>query len=338
MIGGRRNPPTSREQLFNYGPPAPPGIPAFSLQGAAGMSKNREHEYDVALSFAGEDRAYVEAVAGELERTGVRVFYDASEEAVLWGKDLYTHLDEIYRNRARYCVMFISENYARKLWTNHERESAQARAFQQHEEYILPARFDGTEIPGVRPTTGYIDLQGRTPADLARLVLQKLGRPAAGQGSASPAAPGFRTPRTPRRGFNPYEEAERLIQHLTAGIQGRAEALADRGVSFTKFSRSGRTCLRVLSGGKTRYSLDVWMGGLTRDASIAFSYQRGEAHFQSNSMNAWGTVHWSKERDVPVLPFVGFMGSGHQEQEYTYNELVDVFWNEICDALEEERW
>lgn len=25
-------------------------------------------------------------------------------------------------------------------------------------------------------------------------------------------------------------------------------------------------------------------------------------------------------------------------RKYTYDELVDVFWNEICDALEEERW
>src|SRR5258708_24875207 len=85
--------------------------------------------YDVALSFAGEDRGYVEEVAGSLKAMGINVFYDAYERADLWGKNLYTHLSKIYRDDSRYVVMFISEHYAQKVWTNHERESAQARAF-----------------------------------------------------------------------------------------------------------------------------------------------------------------------------------------------------------------
>src|SRR5439155_24562734 len=32
------------------------------------------------------------------------------------------------------------------------------RAFMEKREYILPARFDDTQIPGVLPTVGYIDL------------------------------------------------------------------------------------------------------------------------------------------------------------------------------------
>ena len=49
-------------------------------------------KYHVALSFAGEDRTYVEKVALQLQAEGVDVFYDKFEEADLWGKDLYTHL------------------------------------------------------------------------------------------------------------------------------------------------------------------------------------------------------------------------------------------------------
>ncbi len=51
-------------------------------------------DYDVALSFAGEDRNYVEQVAQILHQLDLRVFYDRYEEANLWGKDLYVHLDE----------------------------------------------------------------------------------------------------------------------------------------------------------------------------------------------------------------------------------------------------
>ncbi len=132
-------------------------------------------DFDVALSFAGEDRAYVEEVAHILRAMGLRVFYDKYERVSLWGKDLYTHLREIYFNRARYTVLFISKHYKRKLWSNHERESAQARAFTENKEYILPVRFDKTKIPGILPTTGYLDLKDLPPSDLAHLIKQKIG-------------------------------------------------------------------------------------------------------------------------------------------------------------------
>lgn len=133
-----------------------------------------ERDYDVCLSFAGEDRPYVEAVAESLRRHGIRSFYDFYEEVSLWGKDLYQHLDEVYRNRAQFCVLFISDAYARKLWTKHELRSAQARAFEEHQEYILPARFDSTELPGVPPTIAYVDLQQKKPAEFAELIVQKI--------------------------------------------------------------------------------------------------------------------------------------------------------------------
>jgi hypothetical protein len=137
--------------------------------------KNQPYfEYQVALSFAGEDRNYVARVANQLSAKKVRVFYDKYETASLWGKDLYTHLDEVYRKRARYCVVFVSENYRKKLWTNHERESAQARAFQENKEYLLPVRLDDTELPGIKPTIGYIHKKDVTVSQLADLIYKKI--------------------------------------------------------------------------------------------------------------------------------------------------------------------
>jgi hypothetical protein len=133
-----------------------------------------EYEFDVCLSFAGEQREYVADVANLLRGRNVKIFYDEYEEAGLWGKDLYEHLDSVYRTRSRFCILFASTDYASKVWTTHERRSAQARAFQDSEEYILPARFDDTEIPGLRPTVGYVDLRTISPHQLADLVVRKL--------------------------------------------------------------------------------------------------------------------------------------------------------------------
>lgn len=134
-----------------------------------------DYEYDVAVSFAGEQRAYVEQVASALRNKGVRVFYDGYEVANLWGKDLYEHLDYVYQRAARFCVIFASAEYAEKMWTTHERRSAQARAIEERAEYILPARFDETEIPGIRKTIGHINLQELEPQELADLIVAKLG-------------------------------------------------------------------------------------------------------------------------------------------------------------------
>ena len=76
----------------------------------------------------------------------------------------------------QYCIIFISAEYAAKVWTNHERMSAQARAFNERKEYILPARFDDTRIPGLLDTVGYIDLSNTSPSQLSDLAAQKLGK------------------------------------------------------------------------------------------------------------------------------------------------------------------
>lgn len=134
----------------------------------------RKTKFDIALSFAGEQREFVDQVANLLNKKGISTFYDKFEEANLWGKNLYDYLSDVYMNQARYTIMFISEDYSRKLWTNHERQSMQARAFQENSEYVLPAKFDDTEIPGVLSTTGYISLKGKTPEDFVSIIEKKL--------------------------------------------------------------------------------------------------------------------------------------------------------------------
>lgn len=292
-----------------------------------------DFDFDVALSFAGEDRDYVEQVAESLDMKGVSYFYDKYEEAELWGKDLYTHLDEVYRHRARYCVMFISEAYGRKLWTNHERESAQARAFKENEEYILPARFDDTEIPGIRTTTGYIDLRGRSPKSFADLICQKVGR------SAVVAEPnsGFRRPKVGAQSFNTYEEALGFIDDLTGKIKQRCDAMSGDGVSCTVFDRDGRKCVRVVLNGETKYSLDVWLGGVGSDDSIGFYGRAGKLTSSPGTSNAWGNIEWSRETGSTVLKFYDLsllsMMPG-DEKYFTFDDFIEATWGVICDAIE----
>ncbi len=143
---------------------------------SAGGDGGLGEAYEIVLSFAGEDRDYVEQVARLLKNNDVRVFYDDYEEATLWGKNLTEHLHKVYSGTARYCVMFISKHYAEKVWPTHERRSAFEKAIESKEEYILPARFDDTQIPGLHKHIVYVNLQKKTPEELTKLIMQKLGR------------------------------------------------------------------------------------------------------------------------------------------------------------------
>jgi hypothetical protein len=131
-------------------------------------------EYDVALSFAEEDKDIVDKFADLLRSKDIKVFYDKYEAAELWGKDLIDHLVNIYSRKARYCVMFISQHYPLKKWTNVERMAAQERAFRDANEYILPLRLDDTQVPGITETTGYRDLRQHPMEDIVDLLEQKL--------------------------------------------------------------------------------------------------------------------------------------------------------------------
>jgi hypothetical protein len=114
-------------------------------------------------------------VAAHLSNAGIKVFYDKFEEAELWGKDLYRHLSDVYGKKALVTVIFASKHYKKKLWTNRELQSAQAKAFESNREYILPALFEkAVTIPGVLKTIGWISLWDRTPEQVADLIIEKL--------------------------------------------------------------------------------------------------------------------------------------------------------------------
>ena len=173
-----------------------------------------EYEYDVALSFAGEDRQHADALAELLGNKGYTVFYDLYEQAQLWGKDLYTQLSAIYKDKARYCVMFLSEHYACKLWTNHERASAQARAFEEKEEYILPVRLDDTEIPGILRTLGYLDLRSGSIDKVYQALVEKLPNPPSQQATIPATSSGLKAELLEKIKGNPPNFFEELILDL----------------------------------------------------------------------------------------------------------------------------
>jgi hypothetical protein len=142
--------------------------------GGAGPTSQPGRRWDVALSFAGAQRGYVEQVARALRARGVRCFYDADEQIDLWGKYLAEELPVIYGEQAAAVVVFVSAEYAARDWTRLERRAALNMAVRERREYVLPARFDDTPLPGLLSDMVAIDLRNRTPQQFAAMITRKL--------------------------------------------------------------------------------------------------------------------------------------------------------------------
>ena len=165
-----------------------------AADGGAGSGARPGRRWDVALSFAGAQRDYVGQVAQALKARGVRCFYDADEQVRLWGTHLAEELPRIYARESAAVVVFVSADYAGRDWTRLERRAAFSQAVIEAGVYVLPARFDDSELPGLLPDVVAIDLRGYTPEQFADLVVAKLAdlgiSPSLSPGEADRAPPG----------------------------------------------------------------------------------------------------------------------------------------------------
>lgn len=133
-------------------------------------------KYDIAISFAGEDRGHAEAIAEACRKKSIKIFYDEFEIAKLWGKDLFQFLSDLYQNKATFCLILVSENYNKKIWSRHELKAAQSKSIELDREYILPLIVDESKsLPnGVLNTTGYIKISDYSSEEIVNLLKEKL--------------------------------------------------------------------------------------------------------------------------------------------------------------------
>ena len=103
----------------------------------------------------------------------------------MWGADLYVLLDDVYRKRSRYAVLFVSRHYVRNPWTDLERQSIQARALEEEMPYVLPVKLDDSELAGLRPTTGYVDARIISVDALVEVIVAKVRETSATFGDLS---------------------------------------------------------------------------------------------------------------------------------------------------------
>lgn len=133
-------------------------------------------EYDIALSFAGEDREIAEEIANALGIEGVKVFYDQFHKIALWGKKLTKHFSEVYGPKTKFVMPLISKHYPIKDWTDFEFSIARREAKKRTREFILPVKLDGTKVVGIHEDVLFLDYKSEGTDGIVDAVLTKLAR------------------------------------------------------------------------------------------------------------------------------------------------------------------
>ena len=134
------------------------------------------HVFDVALSFPGEIRSLVKDVAYELNsQIGTdSCFYDFNYSAQLARPSLDTLLQDIYRNRSKLIVVFLSGNYQRKQWCNIEFRAIREIIFERNDQQIMFIKTDDGSVEGVFKTDGFIDARDFKANEIATFIHDRL--------------------------------------------------------------------------------------------------------------------------------------------------------------------
>lgn len=137
-----------------------------------------EYKYDVAISFAEEDRNAALALALALEMEGVKnVYYYPLHYEETWGQQLKDKLTCLYSEQARYAVLLLSPWYFKKDMTAVELNAVRSRASKEkHIAYMLPVILDEECLKEAQEFTelGYVKWE-YNPRTIASTLHKLLG-------------------------------------------------------------------------------------------------------------------------------------------------------------------
>lgn len=107
-----------------------------------GYSEKRfENLYDIALSFAGEDRCLAQKLFEHLTDREISVFYDKNEQHRIVAESVEEYLTPIYQCEASYIVVLMSKDYPKKIWTKFESDQFKDRFGQNA---VIPIWYNDT--------------------------------------------------------------------------------------------------------------------------------------------------------------------------------------------------
>ncbi|MCX2947047.1 hypothetical protein [Lentzea sp. NEAU-D7] len=132
--------------------------------------------YDIAVSFAEEEREYVRRTVTAARALALKVFYEPDMTNAWWGRHYLFEKRKIYGQLALHFVPFISAGYFSRPSPRDDFAHAVVRAVERGDRYILPVLVGEVRVPEelLSPHIGVLHADLHTPEEVAahmRLVV-----------------------------------------------------------------------------------------------------------------------------------------------------------------------
>jgi hypothetical protein len=208
--------------------------------------------FNIALSFPGEYRTFVEDVASCLSQYvgRDRILYDRFYEAEFARPDLDTYLQRLYHDQSDLIAVFLCADYERKEWCGLEWRAVRDLIKRRQSSTVMPLRFDTTEISGLFSIDGYVWIGDRTPEVVARLIFERFRLLSEDKTTLTVAASGsFTLPASAALIRAPYNPPIVISVHgiLTAARwqKSLADSLSHHGIRHRAYDFGHYALLRV---------------------------------------------------------------------------------------------
>jgi len=300
------------------------------------------YTYEVALSFAGEDRKFAEDVAAGLCKQGIKVFYDNFFTSELWGEDLSVKLRKVYHDSSQFCIMIISKHYVEKMWTSFERQQAIERMLKRSgKAYVLPVRLDGYrgDVPGLSGLIGYLYMNSNEPERVVKIFLDKIGKngatdkkPAARNEKIKAYIPKLKNGITDKEKNQflkaSFDEIVNLMEHFASETSKEyphfdydIERVTTRKAVFTLYENE-----------KQVTQLKIWLGGMFGSNSISFYHGKHLDIENDSTMNeSISPKECNGKLNLKVMGF-GMFGA-EKNRLMSSREATEHLWKMACQNL-----
>lgn len=302
-----------------------------------------DYQYEVALSFAGEDRVFAETVAKGLRSNGFEVFCDEFYPEKLWGEELPVKLGEIYSDESRYCIMILTKHYLEKMWTHVERQNAIQRQIKRKgQAYILPVRLDGFtgDVPGLPSTIGYLSFRSNQSDAVVAAFLKKIGLPVSSeaQKNSEKSQPPSYIPKIKKTFTDKeknlflraaHDEIISLLDQFASETHARYPHIEHEMEKVT----SRKTLFTIYDRGKQITQFKVWIGGLTGGDSISILHGNRIDIENDNSMNESLSME-DHDGELRLKPMGMWMFGNDRDKLMMPKDAAEYLWKMVCQNFE----
>lgn len=285
-------------------------------------------DYDVAVSFAEEQRAAVGEVVEVWRQRGLTVLHGPDQTHEWWS---HKESGDLPDARVRFFLPFVS--------SVDDFTSAMLRAVRAGDEHVLPVLVGDVAVPAelLHPHVTYLrDITEELTEALAGRVeaAESAGRERASVAEIVTTAKEFApvTASVPPT-FSRYAEQDAAMRYLGEQFAAALPGLGRRGFAGTVHVGDARIAVRIERAGDTVYALDIQRGGIGGDETVNFVVGRHDAG--SACSNGWARPRYDLASGTAVLELHDFsvLGRGCEPRAYSREALFAALWQRINTVL-----